>query len=114
MILFFFNVCTEDEEEEEEEEVEVEEEEEEEEEVHLSLEAEEEEEAGEGDEVPQTEGITYDTRSEAGSAVSEFTDSNAGQTCKITTFCFCSVVVVRLNTWFELIRRIFDYFDIFT
>lgn len=62
----------EEEEEEEEEELEVEEEEE----VNLSLSAEEEDD-GTKVEISQGEGITYDTRSEAGSAVSEFTDSNA-------------------------------------
>ncbi|XP_070196418.1 YTH domain-containing protein 1-like isoform X2 [Littorina saxatilis] len=67
----------EEEEEEEELEEEYEEEEEEEDEVNLSLSAEEEEETTKG-EISQAEGITYDTRSEAGSAVSEFTDSNAG------------------------------------
>lgn len=69
-----FVVVTEEEEELEEE---YEEEEEEEDEVNLSLSAEEEEETTKG-EMSQAEGITYDTRSEAGSAVSEFTDSNAG------------------------------------
>ena len=55
-----------------------EEEEEEEEEVHLSLSAEEEEEAAK-EETTQGEGITYDVQSEAGSGVSDFTDSNAGE-----------------------------------
>ncbi|KAL8582157.1 hypothetical protein ACOMHN_004076 [Nucella lapillus] len=62
--------------EEEEEAQEEQYEEEEEEEVHLSLSAEEEEEAAKED-ATQREGITYDIQSEAGSAVSEFTDSNA-------------------------------------
>lgn len=64
------------EEEEEAQEELLEEEEEEEEEVHLSLSAEEEEEAAKED-ATHREGITYDIQSEAGSAVSEFTDSNA-------------------------------------
>lgn len=61
---------------EEEEEYEEEDEEEDTEEVNLSLSVEEEEEA-KGITV-QGEGLGYNTRSEAGSAVSEFTDSNAG------------------------------------
>ena len=67
-----FETVTDEEEEEEEEQ-----EEEYEEEVNLSLSVEEEEETTKGETI-QGEGINYDTRSEAGSAVSEFTDSNAG------------------------------------
>ena len=94
LALFGFVTVTEEEEEEEEEEeleeeYEEEEEEEEEDEVNLSLSAEEEEEAeveATKGETIQGEGINYDTRSEAGSAVSEFTDSNAGW-----WGCFCDL-----------------------
>ena len=81
----------EEEEEEEEQEEEYEEEEDEEDEVNLSLSADEEEEAeaeaAKGETI-QGEGINYDTRSEAGSAVSEFTDSNAG-----LLGCFCDFLI---------------------